>query len=127
MRYRTVWLATVCCLAVGCTSHRGLERDIARIGTEKLIAAAESVRSVGEGSVGRVALPEEGWPEPIRGLRPQAVRVAKQGVFVRFGVRFAAEEGLFIPFTGVVVSTDNGTDPRFERLPSGLYWYEIKG
>jgi hypothetical protein len=120
-------LAIVAVLMVACGRRHVAEQEVARIGPSRLIEAAESVRTVGERSAVNAQLPEAAWPDAIRLLKPQAVFVGRQGVFVRLKSSFTTESGVLVAFAGISIPTERGQDPAFARLADRIYWYEIKG
>jgi hypothetical protein len=122
-------LIVVCLLnvVVACSQRRAAELELRRIGVERLTQAADSLRAVGERSAAKITIPAAAWPEILRLLKPQAVLVAREGVFIRLESSFVTESGLLVAFTGVTVPIHKGTDPSFEHIEGRVYWYEIKG
>ncbi len=122
-------LIVVCLLnvVVACSQRRAAELELRRIGVEQLAQAADSLRTVGERSAVKITIPAAAWPEILRPLKPQAVLVAPEGVFIRLESSFVAESGLLVAFAGVTVPIHKGTDPTFEHIEGRVYWYEIKG
>ena len=69
----------------------------------------------------------DSWPEEVRRLRPQSVRLTADGMYIELGSRFVESWGLFILRTGSSFQPSRGTDPSYRLLEGPVYWYEIKG
>jgi len=125
-RYRIL----ICLLSVvlaACGQRRAAELEVRRIGIERLGQAADSLRAVGPQSSLKVIIPATAWPESLRLLNPQAVLVAREGVFIRLESGFVTESGLLVAFPEVTVPINKGNDPDFEHIEGRVYWYRIKG
>ncbi len=119
VRLLVVIALTLC----ACSKRSEAEAVVNALGPERLVSSARQMAASGP----RDSVPPDHWPEPIRQLRPEHVRVVGDGVYVRLQSRLATEAGVYIPAAGVVPKGDSGTDPSLQPLGNGLYWYEIKG
>ncbi len=72
-------------------------------------------------------VPEGEWPPELLRLRPKAVRVAPEGVFITFRSFYVMERGLFILLRESNYQPQQGTDPSFRLLRDRVYKYEVKG
>ena len=85
-------------------------------------AADELMLHVPEGTV-----PKNRWPADMRQFRPESIRVAPEGVYLRTGEFFVTEWGIFILSPRSSFQPTKGTDPSYRPLADRIYWYEIKG
>src|SRR5262245_7283338 len=128
MSRRLILVCLFSIVLVTCGGHRrAAELDIRRIGVDRLVQAADSLRPVGEQSSVKVTIPATAWPESLRLLNPEAVLVTREGVFIRLESGFVTESGLLVAFAGVTVPINKGNDPDFEHIEGRVYWYRIKG
>jgi hypothetical protein len=91
---------------------------------ERLEAAAERWW---QPDAGRRGIPKAEWPVELLRLGPQAVTVAPEGVYIRFGSFFVAEWGLFLLPRGSPFEPRQGADPSYRSLQGRVYRYDIKG
>jgi hypothetical protein len=114
-------------LAIVATSCSNRDADVAavsRIGPERLVADANSLRSKASGSS---SVAQTLWPASIRELGPMNVHTNQEGVFVQLRTRFVEEEGVFLAFDGAIIQTGPHHDPSFRLIDKQVYWYKIKG
>src|SRR5262245_1532304 len=110
-----------------CGRRHAAELAVRRIGADNLAQSLETMRPEGGPPAGQVPVPPEAWPDSLRSLEPQAVRVGREGVFIKLQSGFVGESGLLVAFEGTTVPAGKGTDPAFEHLEGRVYWYRIKG
>jgi hypothetical protein len=110
----------------GCNQRSEVEARISEVGVDALESAAASLRT-DSGVKANVSLPKASWPATIAAFNPEAVTIAREGVFLMMESRFTSESGVFIAFDGVRVPTGSGQDPSFEQLQGRVYWYRIEG
>lgn len=72
-------------------------------------------------------IPPNEWPDAVRQLRPQAVRVTPEGVYLERGSLFVQSWGVFVLRSGTAFRPATDTDPSYHLLRGRLYWYEVKG
>jgi hypothetical protein len=72
-------------------------------------------------------IPEAEWPPELRRLGPRSVRVAAEGVFIRFGSLYVEEWGLFVLPAGSGFRPQPNTDPSFRAVRGRVFKYDIKG
>lgn len=122
-RRHALWLiAPACLVAWLCLRSPVPEPDSAT--AERLEAAAELWWQ--PGGTGR-DIPEADWPTELRRLGPEAVTVAAEGVYIRFGTRFVEAWGLFVLPRGSEFQPRQGADPSFRPVRGRIYRYDIKG
>ncbi len=116
--------ASACLFA--CSERDDAMRHIDKIGAERLVTSVQNL-SVRARASRPELLPEEAWPEPIRGFSPEHVLIEEQGVFIQLDSFFATGEGVFVLFKGKPEPLERAGDPSFEPMAERIYWYEIKG
>jgi hypothetical protein len=75
----------------------------------------------------RWEIPKADWPVEFLRFGAQAVTVASEGVYIRFGSFFVQEWGLFILPKWSSFQPKVGTDPSYRPLRGRVFRYEIKG
>jgi hypothetical protein len=75
----------------------------------------------------RREIPKSDWPAELLRLGPEAVFVAPEGVFVRFGSSYVKEWGLFLLPERSAFRPRQDTDPSYRSLRGRVYRYDIKG
>ena len=85
-------------------------------------AAARAL--LARGSVGEAS---SAWPAEIRALKPNAVRVTAEGIYVVTSSWFVEEAGLFVPRDSSAFVPASGGDPEYERLYGNVFSYRIRG
>jgi hypothetical protein len=85
-------------------------------------AAATAVLARGGSSDGSPA-----WPAEIQAIKPRAVRVTAEGMYVVTSSWFVQEAGLFVPRDPGVFSPALGSDPEYRRLYGNVFSYRIRG
>lgn len=86
-------------------------------------SAAAGLRGAGK----RGTISTEAWPQDIRALKPQEVRVYPSGVLIRLRGFFSYESGLYVPAEHVAVNLERLQDPTYVPLGSGVYSYKVEG
>jgi hypothetical protein len=71
-------------------------------------------------------LPSEEWPEQIRIIDPQSVRIRPEGLYIVTSAWFVEEAGLFVP-RHPAFSPVAGSDPEYRRLHGRVFSYRIRG
>jgi hypothetical protein len=71
--------------------------------------------------------PPSRWPPGIAALAPESVYAGRTGLFIRLNLFFADESGYFVPRKGAHIRATPATDPSYETLGEGVFWYRIKG
>ena len=67
------------------------------------------------------------WPAEIQALKPTAVRVTAEGIYVVTSESFVAEAGLFVPRDASAFVPAEGGDPEYKRLLGNVFSYRIRG
>lgn len=75
----------------------------------------------------RGALPRELWPASVVALRPKAVSLRDDGMYITTWSLFVQEGGVFIPHAATTPLATHGSDPQFESLGDGVFSYKISG
>lgn len=104
------------------------------------VAFGSAVPEIDESTADRLAATADGWctaavrevppgewTVEVQQLRPQAVKVTPDGVYIEQRTRFAESQGVFVLRSGSTFQPANGTDPSFRPLRGRVYWYEVKG
>jgi hypothetical protein len=67
------------------------------------------------------------WPEQLRFLDPEAVRVKPEGLYVVTSSSFVEEAGVFVPRHPAAFSPMVGGDPEYRSLHGHVFSYRIRG
>jgi hypothetical protein len=67
------------------------------------------------------------WPAEIQSIKPKAVRIASDGLYLVTSSWFVEESGLFVPRDPSVFSPVEGSDPEYRRLHGNVFSYRIRG
>ena len=67
------------------------------------------------------------WPAGIQALKPNAVRVTAEGIYVETSSWFVQEAGLFVPRDASAFVPAAGGDPEYKRLYGNVFSYRIRG
>jgi hypothetical protein len=75
---------------------------------------------------------EDEWPGTIASLEPESVNSTRNsrpddGLYIAIGGFLVLEWGYFVPANKSEFQPAPGSDPSFELLGAGVYWYEIQG
>ena len=111
-------LAIVCVLSVGCTP---------RVSDSEASALAREVAPLLERHATAGPLPRESWPTSVATLKPKAVYVRNEGLYVTTWSFFVEERGVFILNPKVAFRPLRGTDPHYEPVGHGVFVYRIAG
>jgi hypothetical protein len=93
--------------------------------------AAESDELLAGGTASQI-FPEDEWPRTIASLGPESVHATRNGrpgdgLYIAMGGFFVTGWGYFVPANKSEFQPTPGSDPSFELLAEGVYWYEIQG
>jgi hypothetical protein len=72
-------------------------------------------------------LPRELWPSSVAKLKPQAVYVRAEGLYITTWSFFAQERGVFVLNPKAALTPVRGTDPHYEPVGQGVFVYRIAG
>ncbi len=72
-------------------------------------------------------LARELWPASVVALSPQGVRVGADGLYITTWSLFVQERGIFIPNANGNTRAGRGSDPEFQPLGNGIFFYKIAG
>jgi hypothetical protein len=117
-RYQASVVIIICLLLGGCARTPSVsESEAARL---EAVASAWLAR-------GSVDDASAAWPAEIQALKPNAVRVTSQGVYVVTSSSFVEEAGLFVPRDPSAFVPDPGGDPEYKKLYGNVFSYRIRG
>jgi hypothetical protein len=118
-----LWLGS--CLACSHFDRDQARELVARVGADRIRAAAESLRDFK--TPDNQAVPSDAWPEVLRELEPEEIFVDETGVSVSKYAFFVESEGIYILFKGEAELKEHWGDPSIWLLAEGIYWYQYTG
>jgi len=115
---RLAALSVACLVSAGCTPH---------ISDAEASALAREVSSLLQRHTKAGPLPRESWPASVANLKPQAVYIRAEGLYITTSSVFVGERGVFVPNSKVSFRPVRGTDPQYEPVSHGIFVYRIAG
>jgi len=115
---RLLAVCVACFLGTACTPHVS-EADASTLARE----VAPLLQR--QGSAG--SLPRTSWPASVAALKPQAVYLRAEGLYIITSSFFTDERGVFVlnPMAGF--SPARGTDPSYQPVGHGVFVYRRAG
>ena len=115
---RLLAVCAVCILGVACTP------DISEAEASNLAhdAAPLFQRKVSAGS-----LPRTSWPAAVVALKPQAVHLRAEGLYIITSSFFTEERGVFVLNPAAGFTPTQGSDPSYEPVGHGVFVYRVAG
>src|SRR5262245_12775841 len=96
------------------------------------LSDAQAARIAAEGRLVLAQYPSSGrvdsarLPPAIAAIRPKAVYVKPDGLYIQSATWFTSEWGYYVP-RSANFSPSVGSDPRYEVIREGLYRYHVAG
>lgn len=101
-------------------------RPIPHVGEAEAEELERAVAGWPEGGTRR-DVPSGEWPPAVRRLKPVAVRVDLEGVYLTCGTLVVEAWGLFVPRAGMEFGPRPNTDPSYEHVRGRVYRFTIRG
>ncbi len=115
---RLLAVCVACILGAACTPHVS-EADASTLAREAapLLQRQAPARS----------LPSTSWPVSVAALKPRAVYLRAEGLYIITSSFFTDERGVFVLNPTAGFSPTRGTDPSYEPVGHGVFVYRRAG